>query len=260
MGLFSLLVSELCWSLLPSTCCHNHLLLLLCSRWLCQSSRRDSALLHVNNQPDFLLLKKSLSWHSSGTVWPRSSANGFISCLPESTLLWLGGHLSLPLCPPFPLFFSSFPAFLSYPFYHLCITSFPAQVSSCLVCLLAVRSYSFIPPCHPLSSPTCFSSTPLLSSSPLFTCSSVTTVMATVVTVIVLQLGQPVSREGEQGIPNNKPLLFPKGSHNTIGKGHQIHTCTWKNKYVHTQANAQTGTLYARCKLHIVCMMINMYD
>lgn len=47
---------------------------------------------------------------------------------------------------------------------------------------------------------------------PLFTCGSVVTVMATVVTVIVLQLGQPVPRGGKQGIPNETLLLFPKGS------------------------------------------------
>lgn len=94
------------------------------------------------------------------------------------------------------------------------------------------------------SSSTCFSSTLLHSSSPLFTCSSVTTVMATVVTVIMLQLGQPVPREGKQGIPNNKPLLFPKDSLSVILHSHntQIHSKDTRYTLVHEGTKMCTHT------------------
>lgn len=82
-----------------------------------------------------------------------------------------------------------FLSFLLLPWCIFLFSYFPAKVSSSssppfLLVILILTS-------------TCFSSNPLHPSSPLFTCSSV----ATVITVIMLQLGQPVLRTGNKGFP-----------------------------------------------------------
>lgn len=122
----------------------------------------------------------------------------------------------------------------------------PSSMMSFSIFIFSCQSFFFflpsIPPCHPyphlyllfLKSPSLLP--------PLFTCSSV----ATAITVIMLQLGQPVLRRGNKGFLiirycSQKAFSTPTTHTKQHAKKDTRYKLAMKARYVHVLVNRQTN-------------------